>query len=173
MTANGLSLRPVRHPFVLVIVGLCGIAVVAGFGFTVTHWVQWTTWETGALSAIADSRVPAGIVLAAYGLKTAIGHHDEHLHGVQAFALFGGTAIYLLGLVGFRYRHIHTVNRQRLGLAIVLLILVPVATELPALAAVAIVDLPFWAMIAYEHRGYGDRRDQLRHEAAVGGITGG
>ena len=30
-----------------------------------------------------------------------------------------------------------------------------------------------WAMIAYEHRGYGDRRDQLRHEAAVGGITGG
>jgi undecaprenyl-diphosphatase len=66
VTANGLSLRPARHPFVLVIVGLCGIAVVAGFGFTVTHWVQWTTWETGALSAIADSRVPAGIVLAAF-----------------------------------------------------------------------------------------------------------
>lgn len=116
--------------------------------------------------------IVAGIVLAAYGLKTAIGHFDKHLDGVQAFALLGGTAIYLLGLVAFRYRHIRTLNRQRLLLAVVLLILVPVATELPALAALAVVDVPFWAMIAYEHRGYGDRRNQLRHEAAVGSITG-
>ena len=62
-----------------------------------------------------------------------IGHHDEHLHDVPAFALLGGLAIYLLGLVGFRYRHVHTLNRHRLGLAIVLLFLVPVATAVPAL----------------------------------------
>jgi low temperature requirement protein LtrA len=116
--------------------------------------------------------IVAGIVLSAFGLKTAIGHYDRHLHSVQAFALLGGVAIYLLGLVAFRYRHIRTVNRQRLGLAIVFLLLVPVATELPALAVVVIVNVPFWAMIAYEQRGYGDRRGQLRREAAIGSITG-
>ena len=86
---------------------------------------------------------------------------------VPAFALLGGVALYLLGLVAFRYRHVHTLNRQRLGLAIVLLILVPVATAIPALVALAIVVVLIWAMIAYEHRSYGERRDQLRHEAAV------
>jgi len=109
----------------------------------------------------------AGIVLVALGLKTAIAHDDEHLHAVPAFALFGGVAIYLLGLVAFRYRQVRTINRQRLGLAIVLLILVPVATAIPALISVAIVVVLIWAMIAYEHRGYGEGRNQLRHEAAL------
>jgi low temperature requirement protein LtrA len=109
----------------------------------------------------------AGIVLLAFGLKVTIAHHDEHLHAVPAFALLGGTALYLLGLVAFRYRHVQTVNRQRLGLAIVLLILVPVATAVPALISLAVADVLIWAMIAYEHHGYDERRDQLRHEAAV------
>jgi low temperature requirement protein LtrA len=109
----------------------------------------------------------AGIVLAALGLKTTIGHTGEHLHGVPAFALFGGVATYLLGLVAFRYRHVRTFNRQRLGLAIVLLILVPVATELPALIGLAIVVVLIWVVIPFEHRRYGEGRDQLRHEAAV------
>ncbi len=116
--------------------------------------------------------IVAGIVLSAFGIKVAIGHFDHHLHAVPAFALLGGVAIYLLGLVAFRYRHVRTVNRQRLGLASFLLILVPVATEVPAILVVAIVNLPFWAMIAYEHHGYGDGRGQLRREAAVGGIAG-
>jgi low temperature requirement protein LtrA len=113
----------------------------------------------------------AGIVLVALGMKKAIGHSGEHLDDVIAFALLGGTAIYLLGLVAFRYRHVHTINRQRLGLAIVLLILVPVATEVSALAVIAIVDVLIWAMIVYEHRGYGDGRGQLRHEAATGHLV--
>jgi low temperature requirement protein LtrA len=109
----------------------------------------------------------AGIVLVAFGLKTTIAHHGEHLHAVPAFALLGGVAVYLLGLVAFRYRQARTLNRQRLGLAIVLLILVPVATALPALISLAIADVLVWTMIAYEHHGYDERRDQLRHEASV------
>ena len=110
----------------------------------------------------------AGIVLVAFGLKVAIGHDYDHLHAEPAFALFGGTALYLLGLVAFRYRQIHTINRQRLGLAIVLLILIPVATAIPAWLSVAIVVALIWTMIAYEHHGYDERREQLRHEAAAG-----
>jgi low temperature requirement protein LtrA len=111
--------------------------------------------------------IVAGIILAALGMKTAIAHSGDQLDAVPAFALLGGIAIYLLGLVAFRYRHVHSINRQRLGLAIVLLILVPVATAMPDIASLAIADALIWAMIAYEHRGYGERREQLRHEAAV------
>ena len=104
----------------------------------------------------------AGIVLVALGMKTTIGHFDAHLHTVPAFALLGGLALYLLGHVAFRYRHVHTINRQRLLLAIVLLILVPVATEVPALVALAVANVLIWAMIAYETRSYGEGRRQVR-----------
>ena len=108
----------------------------------------------------------AGIVLMALGLKVTIGHHSEHLHYVAAFALLGGVATYLIGLVSFRYRHVKTVNRRRLGLAIVLLLLVPAATAVPALISLVVVVVLVWVMIAFEHRGYGPGRDELRREAS-------
>jgi len=108
----------------------------------------------------------AGIVLTALGLKMTIGHATGHLDTVPAFALLGGVALYLLGHVAFRYRHIHTINRRRLLLAIVLLLLVPVATEVPALVALAAANVLIWAMIAYETRLYGEGRQRLRRPAA-------
>ena len=109
----------------------------------------------------------AGIVLVAFGMKVTIAHHGDALHYVPAFALLGGLAIYLLGLVAFRYRHVHTVNRRRLGLAIVLLLLIPVATAMPALVSLAVAVVLIWVMVAYEHRGYGAGRDELRREVNV------
>lgn len=115
----------------------------------------------------------AGIVLAAFGIEETIGHSGAHLDAVPAFALLGGVATYLLGLVGFRYRHVRTVNRHRLGLAIVLLLAVPVATAIPALVTLAIVDLLLVAMILVEHRGYGEGRTRLRRETGVGQVETG
>src|SRR6476659_4743169 len=109
----------------------------------------------------------AGIVLVALGLKTTIGHFGDHLHTVPAFALLGGLAFYLLGHVIFRYRHVHTINRQRLLLAIVLLLLVPVATEVPALLALAVANLLIWLMIVYETSSYGEGRHQVRRPEAA------
>lgn len=100
-------------------------------------------------------------------MKVTIGHTADRLAYVPAFALLGGLSLYLLGLVAFRYRHVHTLNRHRLGLAIVLLILVPVATAVPALLALAGALALVWAMVAYEHRGYGPGRQELRREASV------
>jgi len=108
-----------------------------------------------------------GIVLMAYGMKVTIGHHDEDLHDVPAFALLGGLAVYLIGLVAFRYRHVHSLNRRRLGLAIVLIFLIPVATSMPALISVAIAVVLMWTLIVFEHRNYGSRRDELRREASA------
>jgi low temperature requirement protein LtrA len=166
-----------------------GIGAVAVFGVALAAAMWWIYFDVVALisarrlgeaeegrvqNALArDSysyvhlALVAGIVLVAFGLKTAIAHYDSHLDAVPAFALLGGISIYLLGLVAFRYRHVQTLNRRRLGLAIVLLILVPVATEMPALICLVIADVLIWTMIIYEHHGYDERRDQLRREAAV------
>jgi len=163
-----------------------GAAGVLGVALTAAMW--WTYFDIVAIVAgrrLTEAKVGrvqnemardsysylhllmiAGIVLVALGLKKTIGHFDEHLHTVPAFALLGGLAVYLLGHVAFRYRHVRTINRQRLLLAIVLLILVPVATELPALVTLAIASLLIWAMIAYETRGYGEARHRVRHPEA-------
>jgi low temperature requirement protein LtrA len=109
----------------------------------------------------------AGIVMSAFGLKATIAHTDEHLDAVTAFALLGGVATFLLGLVAFRLRHVQTLNRQRFGLAILLLLLIPVAMAVPALISLAIVVVLIWTMVAYENHGYDERRDQLRREASV------
>jgi low temperature requirement protein LtrA len=110
----------------------------------------------------------AGIVLVALGLKITIGHATDHLDAVAAFALLGGVAVYLLGHVAFRYRHVKTVNRRRLLLALVLLILVPVATEVPALVALAAANVLTWALIAYETRSYGEGRQRVRRPGIEG-----
>ena len=107
----------------------------------------------------------AGIVLVALGMKKTLGDVGEPLKTVPAFALLGGTALYLLGHVAFRYRNIRTINRQRLILGTRLLAVVPLATEVPALAALAAVAAILWAMIGYETRSTARPAAQLRREA--------
>jgi len=106
----------------------------------------------------------AGIVLAALGLKTTLGHVDHSLSTIPAFALLGGVSAYLLGLVAFRYRHVHTINRQRLAMALLVFVLFPVATNAPALVTLAILTGALAAMIAYETLSYGEGRSRVRHE---------
>ncbi|HEU4598130.1 MAG TPA: low temperature requirement protein A [Solirubrobacterales bacterium] len=166
-----------------------GIGTAAVLGVFLAAALWWTYFDVVALvSARRLSEAPvgrvqnelardsyslihllivSGIVLIALGMKVTIGHHGEDLDEVPAFALLGGLAIYLLGLVCFRYRHVHTINRRRLGLAIVLLFLVPVATAVPALLTLAGAVILVWAMIASEHRRYGARRTELRREASA------
>ncbi len=163
-----------------------GIGAAALLGVALTAAMWWAYFDVVALVAgrrLASTKegrernelardsysyihlvIIAGIVLVAFGLETTIGHFSGHLRSVPAFALLGGLAIYLLGHVAFRYRHVRTINRQRLLLAIVLLILVPVATEVPALGALAIANVLIWAMIAYETHGYGEARERVRHQ---------
>ncbi len=106
----------------------------------------------------------AGVVLVAVALKKTLAEVDDPLTTVTAFALLGGVGFYLLGLVGFRYRHVHTINRHRLLLALALFALFPAAVELPALAVLTIVTAALCVMIAYETISYGEGRARVRHE---------
>ncbi|MGH2838637.1 MAG: low temperature requirement protein A [Thermoleophilaceae bacterium] len=106
----------------------------------------------------------AGIVLVALGLKKTLGDVDDPLKTVPAFALLGGLAAYLLAHVSFRYRHIHTINTRRAVFAAILVGFLPVATEIPALATVAVVTAMAWLLIIIETHSYGEGRERVRHD---------
>jgi low temperature requirement protein LtrA len=109
----------------------------------------------------------AGIVLLALGLKKTLGDVGEPLDTVPAVAMLGGTALYLLAHIAMRWRNIHTLNRQRLFCAALLVALVPAAVELPALATLGIVVAVLVTLIAYETRLYGEGRQRVRHPAGA------
>jgi low temperature requirement protein LtrA len=162
-----------------------GIAAAAVLGITVAAALWWIYFDVVALVSArrlgraAEGRernelardsysylhfpMVAGIVLGALGLKTTLRHVSDPLDTVLAFSLLGGVAFYLLGHVAFRFRHIQTINRQRLLLALVLFALLPAAAEIPALATLAIVAALLCAMIVYETARYGEGRDRVRH----------
>ncbi len=104
----------------------------------------------------------AGIVLVALGMKKTLEHTDDPLKLVPAVALLGGTSLYLLAHVAFRWRNIHTLNRQRLVVGIALPALIPLAVELPALASIAILAAVLIALVAYESIRFGETRERLR-----------
>jgi low temperature requirement protein LtrA len=161
-----------------------GIAAAAVLGVALSAALWWTYFDVVALisakrlAAAEPGRaqnemardsysylhfpIVAGIVLVSLGLKKTLAHVEDPLDLVPAFALLGGVSAYLLGLVAFRYRHVRTINWRRLGMAIALLALLPAAIDLPALATLALITVPLWALIAYETRGYGERRRRLR-----------
>lgn len=163
-----------------------GVVTAAVLGIAVTAAYWWTyfdvVWQVNArrLSQAEQGRarnayardcysylhfpMVTGIVLTALGIHEVLAHHDEQLDAVHAFALVGGVAIYLLGHVGLRLRGARSLNTRRLIIAAVALLLVPLATEPPALAVLAVVNGVLWALVAIETRGYGQTRYDLRHE---------
>ena len=108
----------------------------------------------------------AGIVLIALGMKKTLGHVDDPLKAVPAVALLGGTALYLLAHVAFRWRNIHRLSRQRVVAAVALLALIPVGSELDALLLLAVVTAVLIALIVYEVVRFAELRDRLRHQVA-------
>jgi low temperature requirement protein LtrA len=161
-----------------------GAAAVVGIGLAAALW--WLYFDVVALVAARrlaraepgreqnemarDSYsylhfpMVAGIVLVALGMKKTLGDVGDPLEVVPALALLGGIAAYLLAHVAFRYRHIHTLNRQRALLALALLAFLPVAVEISALATVALVTTAVWLLIVYETRSYGESRSRVRRE---------
>jgi low temperature requirement protein LtrA len=106
----------------------------------------------------------AGIVIAAFGLHETLAHVDEPLDAVPAFGLLGGVAVYLLAHVAIRLRGVRTVNWRRLGLALLLLAILPLGSELSSLSLLAIVAALLCLLIVYETIGYGEGRARVRYE---------
>jgi hypothetical protein len=63
-------------------------------------------------------------------------------------------------------RNVGSFNRHRTLCAVVLVALLPVALELPALATLAGLATVLVALIVYETLRFADARDRLRHQVA-------
>lgn len=155
--------------------------VTMGVGIAASLW--WTYFDVTAVAAehrlasvgpVARARLArdaysvihlpmiAGVVLLALGLKKALGQADHHLELIPALALVGGPALYLLGLVAFRYRNIRTIGWPRLSAAVLLLVLLPVALAVPALSAVGLVFAVVGFLVAYEAISFAEVRREVR-----------
>src|SRR5215207_1733938 len=108
----------------------------------------------------------AGIVLIALGVKKTLGHVDEPLKTIPAVALFGGIALYYAGHLGFRLRNVGTINRPRLVALALCLALIPLGTEVDAVAALALATAVTSGVIAYEAMRYAEARQRIRHESS-------
>ncbi len=175
----GVAELPVSWPIIL--------AAVLGLSVSASLW--WAYFDTAALraehaltqarghhrSAMAQSaytylHLPllAGIVLIALGLKKVLeyvagqgNHHlSDPLTGIPLWALYGGAALYLLAHVAFGKRTYGETNIQRAGLALLLIAMVPLATQLPAIASLTSLALMLGVLNLFESV----RQPQLRHE---------
>jgi hypothetical protein len=102
----------------------------------------------------------AGIALVAVGLKKTLGEVGDPLGLIPAAAMLGGAATYLVAHVAFRWRNLHTLNRQRLLCATLLLamLLLEVAVEPPSLVTLAALAALLVALIAYEALRFAELR---------------
>ena len=164
----------------VIVAALLGITVAAALWWTYFDWVSIVTEQQLRQATLARDAysylhflMVAGIVLFAVGMKKALADFDGHLGAVLATALCGGLALYLLAHVLLRLRISFLINPRmgllgRIGrgrpLAMVALIAFwPLAGEVPALAALAVVAAVFIGLIAYEAIRYRESRSRIRH----------
>src|SRR5918999_180395 len=114
--------------------------------------------------AYAHFPLIVGIVLFAFAMKDIVGHVGEELDSVGAFALCGGSALYLLTYSAMRMRIFRRVSlsRGRFMAALALLLLLPLATAVPALAALALVTAVWVALHVYELVWWREARAESR-----------
>jgi low temperature requirement protein LtrA len=114
--------------------------------------------------AYAHLPMIVGIVLFAFAMKTIVRHVGEGLDSVVAFALCGGSALYLLTYTAVRIRVERRLraSRGRFLAALALLLLIPLATMIPALAALALVTAVWLALHAYELVWWREARAESR-----------
>jgi low temperature requirement protein LtrA len=105
-----------------------------------------------------------GIVLFAFAMKIVMAHVGDELDTAAAFALCGGCALFLLTFPAIRIRIMRRwrVTRGRLVAALLFVLLLPVATLVPALAALALVTAVWIGLHVYELVHWREARAESR-----------
>jgi low temperature requirement protein LtrA len=105
----------------------------------------------------------AGIILGALGLKKTFGDVGHQLGLVPVVALLGGTALYLLAHVAFRWRNVHRFSLQRALAAAACVLLVPAGLHMPAIGTLAALTAVLLVLIGYERIRFAELRGRLRN----------
>jgi low temperature requirement protein LtrA len=161
-----------------------GVIATALVGMTVATALWWTYFDwfsivvehrlrqaTGAAQATLARdaysylhfMMVAGIVLFAMSMKKTLAHYDHELAVVPATALCAGLGAYLLAHVLLRYRISRSIGHGRPVAFVALMVLWPLADNMPALAALSVAAAIFVLLIAYEAIRYREPRAFIRH----------
>jgi low temperature requirement protein LtrA len=116
--------------------------------------------------------IVVSIIFIALGMKKVLEyvadthHHDlgDALTGTPLVALYGGVAVYLLAHVAFRRRNVGSWNPHRTIAAAILLLLLPIAWRVPAIAALGGVAAVLVLLVVYELVRFGAAREEVRHQ---------
>ncbi|PWW57062.1 low temperature requirement protein A [Actinokineospora spheciospongiae] len=120
--------------------------------------------------------IVVGVVMLALGLKKALGYlggadgHSpaDHLHGAPLWALFGGTALYLLAQAAVSWRCNRMFKPHRLVAAALLVGVTPLMGLVPVLVALVVLTAVLVALIAFEWVHYRAVRAEVRHAPHAG-----
>jgi low temperature requirement protein LtrA len=159
------------------------VAAVLGLLIATSFWLAYFDWfSIRGEQIFSDTQGPArvafardvytylhfplivGIVLFAFAMKNLIAHVGEEVDWVVASALCGGSAIYLLTYSAIRIRvERHSrLSPGRFTAAVLFLILLPIATMIPALASLALILAVSLGLHTYELVRWREARAESR-----------
>ena len=154
---------------------LLGITVITALWWSYFDWMIFIsqarlTEATGSdraalardLYSYLHMPMVSGIILFALGLKTTLAHVDSALEIIPAIGLCGGLAMYMAAHVAMRLRVGGGLGHGRPIAAVVLVVLVPLATMVPAIVALGLVTAVCVGLIAYEAIRYRESRHWIR-----------
>jgi low temperature requirement protein LtrA len=160
-----------------------GVIAAALLGLTVSACVWWSYFDWLVIVGYATLReatdaerallardayaylhlpMLGGIMLFAFGLRTTVADVGNPLATVPAVGLCGGNALYFAAHVLLRLRVHGGWGRGRPIATVLLLALIPLATQVPALAGLAAVAVVCVALIAYETLWHRESRAWIR-----------
>jgi len=156
-------------------VAAMGIGVVCALWWSYFDWVVYVTQArlasaTGVERAVLardlysylHMPMVAGIVLFALGLEITLAHGNEPLELIPAIGLCGGLALYFASHVALRLRTTGGWGHGRPLATVVLIALIPLAIQVQAIVALALVAAVCAALIAYEALRYPYARSWIR-----------
>jgi low temperature requirement protein LtrA len=181
----GVAELPISWPIIL----------ASGLGLALVSAMWWAYFDVSALlgehalasepgevrprlgrNAFSFDHFPliVGIVAVALGLNNVleyVGDAEHHaltdpLKGVGLAALVGGTALYLLAHVEFKWLTVHTVSTIRLAAAGVLLLAWPLLPKVPAMGQLAVVAAVLVITLVVESVLHAEDRRRIRAELA-------
>jgi len=176
IVALGLAASDEKHTAAVVTASVFGMVVVAAL------W--WLYFDVAALAAerrlseltgaarnalardsysYLHALMILGIVFLALGLKKSLLELGDPLKFIPSVALFGGVALYLVGHILFRLRNIGTLNVQRLIVAVLLVLAIPIGVAVPAYVSLTMLLVLLLGLIGYETVAYREVRHNLRH----------
>jgi low temperature requirement protein LtrA len=175
IVALGVGARSVELNAAEIAAALLAIVVAAALWWAYFDWVaivaerllanaEGVARATLARDVYSYFHLPmvAGIVLFALAMKETLAHVDDELKTIPAVGLCAGLALYFAGHVLVRFRVSRTVGHGRPVAVVLLLALLPVALEVPALQALALASAVCVGLIAYEAIRYREHRGQIR-----------